>query len=260
MRLRLFISVVLMLAAASLPASQYKKIVSLDVCTDWMLAHYASRDQVAAMSPLLYKYPIDKEHQGWPTHDGTLEQILQIKPDLVISGEFNASVLRARLNELGVQVETTSLPRTLQELRDYLQHFLKLIGRDAKLPVVENVTHVAKNAPRLLLLNANANATGVGTLENKLLQIAGWRNYMLQAGYGKVDLEQLVQDPPDAILWSAPASPAMANNLFNHPALQQAMLNKPILVLDDGRWQCAGPWTWQQIETLTDLRKKWFTK
>ncbi len=260
MTFRLWILSVLMLFASLSSAAEYKKIVSLDICSDWMLARYASRDQVVAMSPLLYQYPTTKEQQGWPVHDGSLEQILQLKPDLVITGEFNASVLRARLKELGVHVETTALPRSIAALQDYMQQFINLLGRQASLPLIADVKPAAVDAPRLLLLNANANATGTGTLENELLQFAGWRNYVTQYGYGKVDLEQLVQDPPDAILWSAPSSPALANQLFEHPALKRAMLNKPVLVLDDGRWQCPGPWTWQQVKTLSNLREKWFTK
>lgn len=259
MKSRLCVFLVLMLCS-SLSAAEYKKIISLDICSDWMLARYASRDQVVAMSPLLYQYPTTKKQQGWPTHDGSLEKILQLKPDLVITGEFNASVLRPRLKELGVHVETTILPRSITELQNYIQQFIDLIGSQSSLLVVPDVKPTAADAPRLLLLNANANATGVGTLENELLQFAGWRNYVTQYGYGKIDLEQLVQEPPDAILWSAPSSPALANQLFEHPALKRAMLNKPVLVLDDRRWQCPGPWTWQQIETLSDLREKWFIK
>jgi len=240
MKLRLLIVLSFLLATPLLSANQYNKIISLDICSDWMLARYASRDQVAAMSPLLYKYPTEKEHQGWQTHDGTLEKILQIKPDLVITGEFNASVLRARLKELGIHVETMALPRTLSELHAYIQQFISLIGSQSRAPLLPNLKAIPENAPRLLLLNANGNATGVGTLESELLQLAGWRNYMMQNGYGKIDLEQLVQDPPDAILWSAPASPALANSLFEHPALKRAMQDKPILVMDVGNAQDLG--------------------
>lgn len=243
-----------------LSADSFKRIISLDICSDWMLARYAERKQVIAMSPLLYNYPIEEEHKDWPTHNGSLEKILHLKPDLVISGEFNASLLRARLIELGVRVEAMPLPDSLETLEQYMQQFVSLLGDNVTLPALDKTLLVAKDAPRLLLLNANANATGHGTLENELLQHAGWQNYIKRPGYGKVDLEQLVQDPPDAILWSAPASPALANALFEHAALKKAMLGKPILILDDGRWQCAGPWTWQHIATLRNLREKWFTK
>lgn len=259
-KLKLLFILSLLITTPLLSADSYKRILSLDICSDWMLARYAERKQVIAMSPLLYNYPIEEEHKGWPTHNGSLEKILQLKPDLVISSEFNASLLRARLIELGVRVESTPLPRSLKTLEQYMQQFVSLLGSNIALPTHDTNFLVAKDAPRLLLLNANANATGHGTLENEILQQAGWKNYIERSGYGKVDLEQLVQDPPDAILWSAPASPAMANALFEHPALKKAMLNKPVLVLDDGRWQCAGPWTWQQIETLSSLREKWFKK
>jgi len=254
----IFVFVILLQLNLLSHANNYERIVSLDICSDWMLARYANREQVVALSPLLYQYPTETEHHDWPTHDGTLEHILEFKPDLVITGEFNATLLRSRLKELGINVKTTLLPTSIKELVFYVHDFLNLIGSNNDGIRLSNYNKVAAEAPRLLLLGANANATGTGTLENEILELAGWQNYIKSTGYGKVDLEKLVQDPPDAILWSSPTSPALANAFFEHAALKKVMRNKPTLVLDDGRWQCAGPWTLQQIEKLNMLREKWF--
>ena len=71
-----------------------------------MLLNYARRSQVLAFSPLLYRYRTDNFplQEELPHHDGSLEHILSLKPDLVISGEFNAPVLRQRLTQLGIKV------------------------------------------------------------------------------------------------------------------------------------------------------------
>jgi len=255
-----FCGLILMFFSTLLPASNYNRIVSLDICTDWMLTRYADRSDIVALSPLLYDYPEQLGQLDWPTHDGTLEQILELAPDLVITGEYNAIILRKRLEELGIRVEVLSLPRSLVSLRDYIQRFLNIIGnKDIKVPSLPGPGKVAVDAPRLLLLGANGIGTGTTTLEHEILQQAGWRNYITRSGYGNVDMELLVSDPPDAILWSAPASRALANMFFEHPALRQAMLNKPTLEIDYGKWQCAGPWTWQQVQQLTGLRNKWHT-
>ena len=258
--MRTLLTAWLVLTAPWLFAADYNNIVSLDICSDWMLVHYARREQVGALSPLFHKYPQSAEQANWPVHDGSLERVLSLKPDLVITGEFNAILLRTRLQELGVHVVVTPLPDSLDALKEYEEYFLALLGKDdVRIPDYPART-ASSTAPRMLLLNANANATGKAMLENDLLEQAGWQNYITQDGYGKVDMEQLVTDPPDAILWSAPASPARANAFFEHPALQRVMKSKPVVVRELGRWQCAGPWTWQQIDILADLRETWIKK
>jgi len=254
--------IALMLICFSSPlfANSYKRIVSLDICSDWMLASYAERSQVAALSPLLVNYQVDWVQGTWPTHDGSIEKILELAPDLVITGEYNAVVLRGRLRELGINVEVLALPASLSALRDYMQHFLSLVGKHDEVPSLADLILPDNNAPRLLLLGANGIGTGTETLEHEVLQRAGWRNYITSTGYGSLDLEQLIADPPDAVLWSAPVSPALANMFIEHPALQKVMRTKASQNLAFGNWQCAGPWTWQQIQKLTLLREQWQKK
>jgi len=251
---------ILMYLSPSAFANPYKRIVSLDICSDWMLTSYAERAQVAALSPLLTDYKVDWVKGNWPVHDGSIEKILELDPDLVITGEYNAVVLRGRLRELGINVEVLALPASLSELRDYMQHFLTLVGNDDEIPLLPDLISSDNSAPRLLLLGANGIGTGTKTLEHEVLQRAGWRNYITNPGYGSLDLEQLIIDPPDAVLWSAPVSPALANMFIEHPALQKVVRAKASQNLAFGNWQCAGPWTWQQIQKLTVLREQWQKK
>jgi len=251
---------ILMCFSSLLQASTYKRIVSLDICSDWMLAIYAQRSQVTALSPLLNNYQVDWVKGDWPTHDGSLEQILSLDPDLVVTGEYNAVVLRKRLKALGIHVEVLSLPQSLDSLHVYMQKFLNLLGKTEEVPELPDFIEPDSDAPRLLLLGANGIGTGTETLEHEVLLRAGWRNYISRAGYGTLDLEKLIIDPPDAVLWSAPVSPALANMFIEHPALKKVMRTRETHNVAFGNWQCSGPWTWQQIKKLTTLRKQWQQK
>src|SRR5690606_5936603 len=95
------------------------RIVSLDLCMDWILAHHADPAQVASLSPLHRQYPVDWLDDNWPTHDGSLEQIVQLQPDLVLAGQFSALLLRERLRTLGYRVEVMPLPSTLEQVEAY---------------------------------------------------------------------------------------------------------------------------------------------
>jgi len=240
---------------ASSPAT---KILSLDLCSDWLLAKYADRSQVVALSPLLKQYPVEWIGDEWPIHNGSLEQILQLKPDLILSGEYNALILRQRLISLGFRVEVLTLPRTLPEVIEYEQRFLSLVG----LPITQAsqpppTTELSSQPARLLLLGANGVGTGRQTFEHDVIQQAGWSNYLESDGYSSLDLEQLVTDPPDAVMWSAPKSPALANQFAKHPALHHAIPQEQWLSSSYWHWQCPGPWTWQLIEQLQEQRTKW---
>ena len=50
------------------------------------------------------RYPIQWIKDGWPTHDGTLEQVVELQPDLVLAGEYSSLLLRERLRSLGYRV------------------------------------------------------------------------------------------------------------------------------------------------------------
>ncbi len=76
-----------------------RRIVSLDLCMDWALAHHAEPARVAALSPTLRRYPVDWIGSGWPDHDGSLEQIVQLQPDLVLVGQYSALMLRERSSD-----------------------------------------------------------------------------------------------------------------------------------------------------------------
>ena len=242
----------------NLPSTKYERIISLDLCVDWLLTYYADSSQVQALSPLQQRFPLPVNNHTWPVHDGSLEQIVSLHPDLVLVGEFNALMLRSRLQRLGYQVEVLPLPRSLKEVQAYLDSFLSLIdvpdalsGKGRSWLVLEEPVA----GPRLLLLGANGVGTGQQTFEDQILTQAGWQNYVTAIGYVRMDLEQLAMDPPDAILWSAPESAALANQFAQHPVLSLQIPESAWLTTDYWRWQCPGPWTYELIEQLTSLRE-----
>ena len=227
------------------------KILSLDLCTDWMLAKYADPTQVLALSPLVHQYPVNWMTRKWPGHDGSLEQILKLKPDLVLTGEYNAVILRRRLQELGLHVEILPLPKNFSDVGRYEQRFLSLIGKSVretnKLPQTKPGN---RSRPKLLLLGPNGIGTGRNTFEDGLLQYTGWDNYLTSEGYSNLDLEQIVTHPPDAIHWSTPDSAAQANLFAKHPVLKQVISKKRWIKTEDWRWHCPGPWSRDLIKQL----------
>ena len=241
-----------LLLPATIYATPLDKIVSLDLCSDWMLVKFAEKSQVLALSSFVRHYPVDWIGEDWPIHDGQLESILALQPNLVITGEFNAILLRERLKALGIKVEILILPRSLSDIEKYEKQFFNAVGLAESLvskPLPEVVVH--EKSKKLLLLGANGIGTGKNTLEDDVLSYAGWENYLSDSGYVNLDLEALVVNPPDAILWSAPNSEAMANKFAEHPAIKKAIPQEKWLTTTYWNWQCPGPWTWDLVKQLT---------
>lgn len=249
--LRRLLGGLLMLLALPAASDTPQRVVSLDLCMDWSLVWHADPQQVAALSPLHRRYPVHWIGEHWPVHDGSLEQVVQQQPDLVLVGQYSALMLRQRLSELGLRVEVLALPQTLAEVVDYERRLLSLLGKDPALAAaLPPANRPAADAPRLLLLGANGIGTGSGTFEHQIIEQAGWRNHLQLPGHQRLDLEQLASDPPDAILFAAPEHRALANQFAEHPVLRQGIAADRWLTTDYWRWQCPGPWTWELTRQL----------
>jgi len=266
----------ILIASSSISGPAHAKgILSLDLCSDWLAAHFASRDSVITLSPMAVRHPPPWSDRGWPTHDGSLEQILALRPELVIVGAFNAPLLRQRLASLGFQVVVLDQVADLIGLASQIKRLLEAINRLAGAPPeradqLSASTALQTGPPltasgresqaagtrattprgRLLLLGPNGYGTGPGTFEAALIEAAGWRNHIERPGHHRLDLESLTRTPPDAILWTSPPGPALANRFAQHRALARAVPMERWLKTDYWRWQCPGPWSLDLIRQL----------
>lgn len=249
---RLSAVLLLILFSSPLVASKTapEHVVSLDMCTDWLLLKSRTDQSRVTYSPHLYRFAADWVPRGLAVHDGSLEHIIQLNPDLVISGRFNASLLRARLQQLDYRVEVLELPVSLHDLTAYLDHFNQLLNlsRTGQEPTYAHNAH----GKRMLLLGANGIGTGRATLENDVLTAAGWSNYLHDNGYLSLELEQVVDNPPDVILQVGSSAPALANLFSAHPVLQQRSDMLQISAAS-WRWRCPGPWTYSLVQDLSRL-------
>ena len=241
-------------------AAAPKRIVSLDLCSDWVLVEYIDRSKVLALSPLFQKYPADlragdTENDEWPTHDGSLEKLLSLKPDLVLVGEHNAWLLRERLKRLGFRVIVLSHPKNMSQVIDYENQFFNAVGSKRRsLLMLPKVKHLLLH--KALMLGNNGIGTGQGTFENDVLKYAGWGNYLDEEGYIRLQLEELVIRKPDVILSATSDDAALASQFAQHTAIRKLMQRNEWIDSSSWRWRCPGPWTWELVSELALELKK----
>lgn len=235
-----------------------KRIVSLDLCSDALLKAAAPNDTAITLSPWSKRYPdlinrLSTQDSKNQYHDGSLESIIHIQPHLIIVNAFNATLLTKRLQALGFNVVVTPLAQNIEQIESIKQQLKPWLTLDSW----QRQPPTFKQKGRLLLLGANGYATGTNTLENDIIEQAGWTNYIQQTGHIRLNIEKLVVDPPEAIIILDRSSPAWAQQFQQHPALQKALLSSRQIKTDTWRWQCAGPWMNLLIKQL-QLKKQFF--
>ena len=106
-------------AAAELP-----RIASMNVCTDQLLLTLADPGQILGLS----RYSRDRL-QSWAADDarryrilsGGAEDILVLRPDVVVASLFDKRSTRELLKEKGLHLAEFGVPRSLNEVKDQIR-------------------------------------------------------------------------------------------------------------------------------------------
>ena len=154
------------------------------------------------------------------------------------------------MQERGLTVWRTRLPQDFGGIAAETMELGALLGVPERArALVDQMERTLAAVPRrdrgsALIFEARGYVDQAGSLGDAVLRAAGYRN---QAGRSRVDLESLVEDPPDLLVVSRrPAFPSLATDLMEHPAL--ARLRRR--AIDPALLICAGPWTAQAVRAL----------
>lgn len=108
------------------------RVVSLSLCTDQFVLALAERGQVAALSRLAgdpHLSPFAAQAAGMPRHGGTAEEILMLKPDLVVAGGFARGRTVEMLEQLGVPVLRLRSATLLADILPQVEQVAQALGR-----------------------------------------------------------------------------------------------------------------------------------
>lgn len=227
---------VLALGAANPLLRAPRRVASLNACLDAMLVHLADRAQIAALS----HYAREPEGSTVAVQARTLpftwesaEEIIALRPDLVLASQHSALATRNALKRLHVPVERFAVPKTVDESLGQVRRIAGLIGRpergEALVGRIQAAIAAATPKPGARRLSAliyqpNGFAAGPHTLVDEVMSRAGFDNAARRYGlktWGNVPLERLLADPPEVLLVgeTAPGVRSWADRVMTHPAL-----------------------------------------
>ena len=239
----------LLAGCASAPPPEpraHPTIVSLNPCTDAILAEVADPAQLLAIShyshePRATSMDLAKA-RGFRATGGTAEEVAMLAPDIVVGSSFMAPATRAALSRLGMRVETVGIASTVAESEAQVRALAKIAGHpergEALVRRIEASLVTKPGAPvEAALWQAGGIVPGKDTLVGELLTRAGFASYPARRGMAQGDylpLERIAADPPAVLLVASDARGQRHPVLLRIPGLRVARFD-PSLVY------CGGP-------------------
>lgn len=233
------------------------RVVSLNLCADELVLRLADPGQVASVT-FLARDPrasnVADLARTVPMNRGLAEEIVPLKPELVIVGAYTTRTTTAMLRRLGFEVLELDIPRTLGEAYAQIRMVAARLGvpergeqtvREmevgfARLPAV------AENHPTAVVLRPNGFTVGRGSISDEVMQKAGLSNLAARLSTdrkGQLTLEEIVRANPDLLIINAEkdAPPSLADGLLRHPVLAAFATAGRSVALPPRLWTCAGP-------------------
>lgn len=264
----------LLAPAATRAVAQAPRVASLNVCTDQLLLAFADPAQIVGLSPFS-RDPARSfraaEAERYPRLSGAAEDVLALKPDLVLSFRFTRRATHEMLRRNGILVFELDLATTLEEVKRQMQAVGVLVGHPDR---------AVAQAGRLDAAAARARAAAAGRRPYRVLPVArrGWTSgpesliaslmetvglvhaakdavgagATLAAG-GFASLEEIVALRPDFLLVNSAARIAedQGSAFLLHPALERLYPPEKRIVLPERLTVCAGPMLADALDRLT---------
>lgn len=187
-------------------------IVSLNPCTDAILAEVADPGQLLAISHYSHDPRASSMEPGqarrFRATGGTAEEVAALAPDVVVGSSFMSPATRAALDGLGFEVETFGSAATVEESIVQVRALATLAGHptrgEALVRRIEASLVVPPGPPVLAAVwQGGGIVPGKGTLVSDLMKRAGFARYSETRGMAQGDylpLERIAADPPDLLL------------------------------------------------------------
>lgn len=261
-----------LLHGATAAAAPPQRIVSLNVCADQILVDLVPRERIAAVThlatdPLTAAKP--ERAAGLRQTRGGAEDVVALKPDLVLVGEYSTPATTDLLRRLGFRVEPVALPQSIDGVRALIRRMAEFVeepSRGAALiaamdgRIAATSPSSSPQRPRALVYQANNFVAPEGTLVDEAMRVAGLSNAAARLSYtrrGQVGVEDIILSRPDLLIYASgpEAYRTTVGDNIRHPALHQKSWRAE-LVLPWPLWLCATHHVAEAVERLAAARDR----
>ena len=186
-----------------------------------------------------------------PSTNGSVEEVMALQPDLVLSGSYTAPATRQAYSRLGLRLEEFGIASTVAESEVQVRRIAALAGHpDRGEALVARIeAALAKAAPRkaaapipAVIWESGGIVAGNDTLIADLLRRTGFTNFAAARGLGQAQvlpLERMLAEPPQ-VIFAAGNAYAEEDRMLAHPALA-GLKDVRRARLDPALLWCGGP-------------------
>lgn len=185
--------------------AQPRRIVSLDYCADQFVLALADRAHIAALSrgSLRDDSYFRARARGIRQTRGTLEEVLALRPDLIVrnwGGPWDAAEVYARFGVPVLQVgDTPDFGAAREDLLDAARAIGRpargaALARDLDLRLARLRAEARASQP-VMYLSAGGAVAGSGTMMDSVISAGGGRNVRTEPSWTVMPLERLIETP-----------------------------------------------------------------
>ncbi|MXO90597.1 ABC transporter substrate-binding protein [Pontixanthobacter aquaemixtae] len=238
-------------------------IVSLNPCTDAILAEVAEPEQLLAISHYSHdakssSMDVAKARQFAAT-GGTVEEVLALSPDIVVAGSFLPPSTRQAFSDLGIRVETFGIAATIDDSKAQIDQLAGLAGNPEKGSALVAAIDLALDQSKAgdadplsaVLWQPSGIVPGEDALVSALMRHTGFASHSAARGMGQADylsFERMLVDPPEVLLLAG------QERSQQHPALEQIATHRA--TFDTSLLYCGGPTIIRAVERLRSIRER----
>jgi iron complex transport system substrate-binding protein len=254
-------------------AARLPRIVSMNVCTDQLLLPLADPAQILGLS----RYSRDawqswaaEEARRYPSLSGGAEDVLVLKPDIVLASLFDKRSTRELLKAQGLRLAEFSVPRNLDEVKAQIRKMGEIVQhRDRAEAEIARLDAAMTRARQVVLekhysvlpLSRRGWVSGGDSLVSSLLSETGLFNAASRLGVGGgglVSLEEIVMAKPDFLLVSEASDHAEDDGsaFLLHPALERFYPPSKRIVIPERLTVCGGVMLADALDVLVSELKR----
>lgn len=250
-------------------AAPPERVVSINLCTDQLAMLLAAPGQLLSVS-ILAQDPVSsamaEQASAYPVNHGLAEEIVRLRPDLVLAGTYSAPMTVAMLQRLNIRVVTFDQETDFDSLRANIRKMGQTLGQDTRAEAMiadfdrelALLSDVPTHRPRAALYYANGYTSGDDSLAGHILDAAGLNNIAAEAGVpsgGSLSLEKLVLANPELLIRGTrfPGS-SRSEDILDHPALERIGKISDQTAFAGKDWVCGTPYVLRAIAQLRNMR------
>jgi len=259
--------------SASALAAALPRIASMNVCTDQLLLPLADPEQILGLSPFsrdAWQSWAADDARKYPRLSGGAEDVLVLKPDVVVASLFDKRSTRELLKAQGLRVTEFSVPRNLDEVKAQIRKMGEIAGHSdratAEIVRIDGAVARARNVVlekpySVLPLSRRGWVFGKDSLISSLLSEVGLFNAAadLELGTGGfASLETIVKTRPDLLVVSEAGDRAEDDGraFLLHPALERFYPLEKRIVLPERLTVCGGVMLAEALDVLVKELKR----